>query len=178
VWLACGNNALAQDSKTWMPVRTYKGAHQKPAQKDGAPAHGTPSLKGCSTYIRNCPLMPTRKVIAVIDDSLPILGGMNRLLASLGYGVELYVSAKDFLDAAQTSKAIVLIVDIQLGESCGIQMAQNLADAGFTIPIIFMTANDSESVRARVKSIGCVAFIVKPFSADTLIEALSKMNPQ
>ncbi len=122
--------------------------------------------------------MPTRKVIAVIDDSLPILGGLSRLLASLGYGVELYVSAKEFLDAAKGSKASGLIVDIQLGESCGIELAHKLADAGFTIPIIFMTANDNASVRARVTAIGGVAFIVKPFSADTLIEALAKLNPQ
>jgi FixJ family two-component response regulator len=122
--------------------------------------------------------MPTRKVIAVVDDSLPILGGLSRLLASLGYGVELYVSANEFLDAAEISKAIGLLVDIQLGESCGIELAQKLAAAGFTIPTIFMTANDNESVRARARAIGCVAFLVKPFSADTLIEALDKMNPQ
>jgi FixJ family two-component response regulator len=122
--------------------------------------------------------MTTRKVIAVIDDSLPILGGLSRLLASLGYGVELYVSAKEFLDAAKTSEAIGLIVDVQLGESCGIELAQKLADAGFTIPTIFMTANDKESVKARAMAVGCVAFIVKPFSADTLIEALAKLNPQ
>lgn len=122
--------------------------------------------------------MTTRKVIAVIDDSLPILGGLSRLLASLGYGVELYVSAKEFLDAAKTSEAVGLIVDIQLGESCGIELAQKLVDAGFTIPTIFMTANDNDSVRARVMAIGGVAFIVKPFSADTLIEALAKLNPE
>jgi FixJ family two-component response regulator len=119
--------------------------------------------------------MPTRNVIAVIDDSLPILGGLSRLLASLGYGVELYVSAQEFLDAVKSSKAAGLIVDIQLGESCGIQLAQKLAGAGSTIPIIFMTANDNESVRARALAIGSVAFLVKPFSAETLIEALNKL---
>jgi len=121
--------------------------------------------------------MPTRKVIAVIDDSLPILEGLSRLLSSLGYGVELYISAKEYLDAAESSKAIGLMVDIQLGESCGIQLAQKLAGAGSTIPIIFMTANDNESVRARVMAVGCVAFLVKPFTADSMIEALAKMIP-
>jgi FixJ family two-component response regulator len=168
---------LAQDSKTWMRVRTYKGAHQKPAPKTALePWHTEPQSR--PTYIRNHPLMPTRKVIAVIDDSLPILGGLSRLLASLGHGVELYVSAKEFLDAAKSSEAIGLLVDIQLGESCGIELAQKLADAGFTIPIIFMTANDNATVRARVTAVGCVAYLVKPFSADTLIEALTKINPQ
>jgi FixJ family two-component response regulator len=126
---------------------------------------------------RNHPLMPTRKVIAVIDDSLPILGGLSRLLASLGYGVELYVSAKEFLDAAESSDAIGLIVDIQLGESCGIQLALKLASAGFSVPIIFMTASNSESVKAQAMAAGCVALLIKPFTAEALIEALAKMSP-
>jgi CheY-like chemotaxis protein len=40
-----------------------------------------------------------------------------------------------------------------------------------------MTANDNESVRKRATAVGSVAFIVKPFSADTLIEALARLNP-
>jgi len=57
--------------------------------------------------------MPTkRKVVAVIDDNLGILGAMSRLLSAFGYDTELYASAKEFLDAAMTTEAICLIVDI------------------------------------------------------------------
>ncbi len=45
-----------------------------------------------------------------------------------------------------TTDAICLIVDIQLGQSCGIEFAHHLANAGFTIPVIFMTADDNESL--------------------------------
>jgi CheY-like chemotaxis protein len=54
--------------------------------------------------------------------------------------------------------------------------ARHVAHAGFTTPIIFMTANDSESVRRRAMEIGCVAFLPKPFSADVLIEVLAKIS--
>jgi len=70
------------------------------------------------------------------------------------------------------TEAICLIVDVQLGESCGIEFAQQLANAGFTMPIIFMTADDNESVKRRAMEIGCGAFLRKPFSADALIGAL------
>jgi FixJ family two-component response regulator len=114
-----------------------------------------------------------RNVVAIIDDNLGILGAMGRLLSALGYDTELYASAKEFLDAAMTTEAICLIVDVQLGESCGIDFAQHLATTGFTIPIIFMTARNNESVKRRAVEIGCVAFLIKPFSADVLIEALA-----
>ena len=123
--------------------------------------------------------MPTkRKVVAVIDDNLRILGAMSRLLSAFGFDTELYASAKEFLDAAMTTEAICIIVDIQLGESCGIEFAQHLANAGFTMPIIFMTADGNESVKRRAMEIGCVAFLPKPFSADVLIEALVNISPR
>jgi FixJ family two-component response regulator len=114
-----------------------------------------------------------RNVVAIIDDNLGILGAMGRLLSALGYDTELYASAKEFIDAAMMTEAICLIVDVQLGESCGIEFAQHLANAGFRIPIIFMSARNNESVKRRAMEIGCVAFLTKPFSADVLIEALA-----
>lgn len=124
-------------------------------------------------------IMPTkRKVVAVIDDNLSILGAMSRLLSAFGYDTELYASAAEFLDAAMTTEAICLIVDIELGKSCGIGFAQYLASAGFTIPIIFMTADDNESVKRRAIEIGCVAILPKPFTANALIEALVNLSPR
>ena len=113
-----------------------------------------------------------RNVVAIIDDNLGILGALGRLLSALGYDTELYASTKEFLDAAMMTEAICLIVDVQLGESCGIDFAQHLAKAGFTIPIIFMSARDNESVKRRAVEIGCAAYLVKPFTANALIEAV------
>ncbi len=120
--------------------------------------------------------MPTkRKVVAVIDDNLSILGAMSRLLSAFGYDTELYASAKEFLDAALNTEAICLIVDIELG---GVGFAQYLANAGFTTPIIFMAADDNESVKKRAMEIGCVAYLTKPFTANVLIDALVNLSPR
>jgi FixJ family two-component response regulator len=118
-----------------------------------------------------------RKVVAVIDDNLGILGAMSRLLSSYGYDTELYASAKEFLDASMWSEAICLIVDIQIGQSCGIELVQHLAGAGFTTPVIFMTAHDEDSAKKRAVEMGCVAFLSKPFSAEDLILALANFPP-
>lgn len=117
-----------------------------------------------------------RKVIAVIDDHLGILSSMGRLLSTLGYHTELYASAKEFLEVALTSEAICLIVDVELGESSGIDLAKHLANEGFKIPIIFMTGYSTESVRRRAEEVGCIAFLKKPFSPKVLIEALGKLS--
>jgi FixJ family two-component response regulator len=116
-----------------------------------------------------------RKVVAVIDDNLGILGALSRLLSVFGYDTELYASAQEFLDAAMMSEAVCLIVDIHIGKSCGIELARRLAGAGFTIPIIFMTADNDESIKIRAVETGCVAFLSKPFSSEVLLKALENL---
>jgi FixJ family two-component response regulator len=117
-----------------------------------------------------------RQVVAVVDDDLGIRHAMSRLLLALGYGIELYASAREFLDATVTSEAICLIVDIELGESRGFELARHVADACSTKPIIFMTGNANETVKKRAMEIGCVALLSKPFAADVLIEALANIS--
>jgi FixJ family two-component response regulator len=112
------------------------------------------------------------KVVALIDDDPGVRGAISRLLWPLGYDTELYGSAKEFLDAAMTTEAICLIVDIGANESRGIEFAQRLVTMGFTTPIIFTTADDDESFKRRAGKMGCVAFLPKPFSADGLSEVL------
>jgi FixJ family two-component response regulator len=116
-----------------------------------------------------------RDVLAVIDDHLGILGAMGRLLSALGYDAELYASAKEFLDVATMTEAIGLIIDIQIGESSGIDLVLHVAKRGFAIPVIFMSSDHNESVKRQATEIGCIAFLDKPFSADMLIEALAKL---
>jgi len=115
------------------------------------------------------------RVVAVIDDDLDVRGAISRLLWPLGYDTELYASAKEFLDAAMTTEAICLIVDIEPGESCGMEFAQRLVNVDFITPVIITTAADNESFKRQAMEMGCFAFLPKPLSADSLIEALRKI---
>jgi FixJ family two-component response regulator len=116
-----------------------------------------------------------RKVVAIIDDNVRLLGALSRLLSGIGYHTELYASAKEFLDVAMTSEALCLIVDIQLGDSCGLKLARHLAKTGFTIPVIFMTGNSDEGLKRQAMEIGCIAFLRKPFTAEALMEILDTL---
>ncbi len=116
-----------------------------------------------------------RSVVAIIDDNLRVLGALGRLLAEFGYDTELYASAAEFLDAAMTTEAICLIVDVELGKSSGLTLAQHLARSGFTLPIIFMTGNGDETLKKQAAEIGFIAYLLKPFSADALMDVLTNL---
>jgi FixJ family two-component response regulator len=120
------------------------------------------------------PMTTQRNAIAVIDDDAGTRDAMHALLSAFGYRAELFASAEEFLSAAATSKATCLIVDIQLGGTSGLELARELAAAGFDFPTIFMTGSLDERFERQALVLGCVAFLHKPFPAERLIEAIDQ----
>ena len=116
----------------------------------------------------------SHKIIAVVDDDPEMRAAMASLLSAYGYGAETFDSAETFLTCASTSRATCLVVDIQLGDISGVELAHQLAADGFTYPIIFMTALDDQVIRNQAVAAGGIAFLHKPFPAQTLFDAIKK----
>ena len=116
----------------------------------------------------------SHKIIAVVDDDPEMRAAMASLLSAYGYGAETFDSAETFLTCASTSKATCLVVDIQLGDISGVELANQLVADGYTYPIIFMTGLDDELIRKQADAAGGVAFLHKPFPARMLFDAIEK----
>jgi len=115
-----------------------------------------------------------QKTIAVVDDDPEMRCAMRNLLSALGYIGKTYDTAKTFLNCASTCEASCLVLDIQLGDISGIELARRLAADGLRFPIIFMTGLDDEIIRKQALAAGGIAFLRKPFSAETLADAITK----
>jgi FixJ family two-component response regulator len=112
--------------------------------------------------------------VAVVDDDPSLGKALTRLLTANGFRVELFASSKAFMSAASSLDATCVIVDINLGDGSGFDLARRFVDFGLRIPIIFMTGGHDEAIRARCVELGCVAFLVKPFTEERLIEAIAE----
>jgi FixJ family two-component response regulator len=115
-----------------------------------------------------------QKVIVVIDDDLGILESLELVLSSCGHHTELFASAEEFLSAAPTLEAACLVVDIQLGDISGVELVRTLCAQGFALPVIFITGSPDELHQRQAIELGCAAFLLKPFSAERLIETVRK----
>jgi FixJ family two-component response regulator len=113
-----------------------------------------------------------KKTVAVVDDDPEMRAAMATLVSAFGYGVETFDSAETFLVCASTCKAICLLVDIQLGDVSGIELARQLASDGLKFPIIFMTGLDDAMIEGEAAAAGGIAFLRKPFPAKMLIDAV------
>jgi FixJ family two-component response regulator len=101
---------------------------------------------------------------------------VKRLLQQHAYEPILFSSARTFKSHTDFEKAACVILDINLNDGSGIELRHRLNDAGVSVPVIYMTANDNPAVREAALASGCVAFLTKPFSAQSLIEPLKKAS--
>jgi FixJ family two-component response regulator len=130
------------------------------------------------------PLMPeyrprdgiraNRNVVFVVDDDAGMLRSIARLLRQFGYASLLFPSAEAFEDHNDFAEMSCVLLDINLGAASGIELRLRLKAAGNSVPVIYMTGNDSSVVRAAAHQSGCLAYLTKPFSAQALMEALQR----
>jgi FixJ family two-component response regulator len=116
------------------------------------------------------------RTIAVVDDNPSMLQGLNRLLSAHGFRVRSFASAELFLDDVATCEADCLVLDIHLGGISGIDLQKRLLSSGRHIPVIFMTAIDTEAIRHEALDAGCIAYLTKPFLAKLLIDAINTVG--
>jgi FixJ family two-component response regulator len=120
--------------------------------------------------------LPNRNLVLVVDDDAAILKGVARLLRQHGFDTVLFPSAKAFENQGDFENAICIILDINLTDGSGIELRCRLKAAGKSVPIIYMTGNDSPAVRMAALESGCLAYLTKPFSAESLMEPLERAS--
>ncbi len=125
---------------------------------------------------RDIALLPNRNVVFVVDDDPGTLRGVKRLLREYGYESVLFPSAEALQNHDDFEEAFCVILDINLNDESGIDLRHRLKAAGISLPVIYITANDSPAVRTAALESGCLAYLTKPFSAKSLIEPIEKAS--
>jgi FixJ family two-component response regulator len=118
-------------------------------------------------------VMPERPLVSVIDDDESVRESLPDLLRELGYSVRAFASAEEFLASNCVGETRCLILDITLSGMSGPDLQHELTIRGEGTPIVFITAQADETVRARSMEQGAVDCLFKPFSDTALIEALN-----
>ena len=103
--------------------------------------------------------------ILVVDDELDLCEILQYNLETEGYEVTTANSAEEALKLPLQEYALILL-DVMMGEMSGFQMARKIKDNPYTaqIPIIFITALDSEDNTVKGLNIGADDYIAKPLS--------------
>ncbi|PYN83065.1 MAG: two-component system response regulator [Candidatus Rokuibacteriota bacterium] len=113
-----------------------------------------------------------RPVVSVVDDDESLRRALRNLLRSVGFGVETFASAEEFLRSAQRENTGCLVLDLRMTGMSGLDLLRHLAVADSPIPVVILTAHGDEETRRRSLQAGAVAFLDKPFRSDVLLDAV------
>jgi FixJ family two-component response regulator len=114
-----------------------------------------------------------RSLVAVVDDDESVRESLPALLGVFGFAAHAFSSAEEFLASDRLGETRCLILDIAMPGMTGLDLQRQLRIHGHTIPIIFITAQRDEAVRARAFEQGAAGFLLKPFSDTALLAALN-----
>ena len=113
-----------------------------------------------------------RCLVAVVDDDESVRESLPDLLRTVGYAVQAFASAEEFLSGGDQDGTRCLILDVAMPGMSGPELQRELQRQGRTIPVVFITAQGDETVRPRLLEQGAVACLFKPFSETALLSAL------
>lgn len=118
--------------------------------------------------------MEKRYKILVVDDEEDLCGILKFNLEAGGYDVETAASAEEAMEKGPR-RFDLLLLDVMMGGMSGYSMAKKLKEniATKNLPVIFITARDTEADMLTGFNIGADDYISKPFS---LREVMARVN--
>jgi FixJ family two-component response regulator len=117
--------------------------------------------------------MVPRSLVSVVDDDESVRESLPDLLRQFGFAVQAFSSAEEFLTSEFVSQTNCLVLDISMTGMSGPDLQEELRRRRQAIPIVFITAHSDSTVRPRLMAQGAAECLVKPFSDDALLEALT-----
>jgi|SRR5215813_7221892 len=106
--------------------------------------------------------MMQKVLVSVVDDDRFFRESMCRLIRSLGYTVDTFSSASEFLASPLLAETACLIADIHMPTMTGLELYRRIIDTGHAIPTILVTAFPTEVDRARALNDGVMCYMRKP----------------
>jgi len=111
-------------------------------------------------------------MVSVVDDDASLRRSVRNLLTSVGFRVQAFASAEEFLDSPQRANTGCLVLDLRMPGMNGLELLKHLGATGSRIPVVILTAHGDDEARQRALQAGAVAFLGKPFRSDALLDAV------
>ena len=110
--------------------------------------------------------------VFVIDDDASVRAAIEGMLKSVGLRSKTFGTTQEFLISKQMDGPSCLVLDVRLPGISGLEFQRKLADAGFHIPVIFITGHGDIPMSVRAMKSGAVEFLTKPFRDQDLLDAI------
>ena len=111
-------------------------------------------------------------MVSIVDDDVSLRRSVRNLLTSVGFQVQAFASAEEFLESPQRANTGSPVLDLRMGGMNGLDLLKHLTATGSRIPVVILTGHGEDEARQRALPAGAVAFLGKPFRGDALLDAV------
>lgn len=108
-------------------------------------------------------------MISIVDDDASVREALKDLIRAMGFSVETFASAEDFLRSGDLSKTGFLITDMRMPGMSGLDLHQRLRAMGAPVPVVLITAFADEKEKTRALQAGVMGYLTKPFNETELL---------
>ncbi|MBV8187878.1 MAG: response regulator [Alphaproteobacteria bacterium] len=110
-----------------------------------------------------------KPLVSIVDDDESVRDALVGLVEWLGFGVQSFESAVDFLASPSVDDTACLIADVHMPYMTGVELQRRLVEQGRAIPTILITAYPNDAVRDGALADGAVCYLTKPVDQEVLI---------
>jgi FixJ family two-component response regulator len=116
--------------------------------------------------------------VYLVDDDASIRLALTTTFARLGYTVNAFESAAEFLKHATPVSPAVLVLDMRMPGQSGVELQADLAHHGWTTPTIFISGESLPIQIVQGMKQGASDFLLKPFSIEDLLLSIRRALDQ
>jgi FixJ family two-component response regulator len=116
----------------------------------------------------------TAAVVFIVDDDPEVRKALDSLIRSVGYMVQSFASAQEFLRLKSTDAPGCLVLDVRLPGLSGLDLQGELNQANAQLPIVFITGHGDIPMSVRAMKAGAMEFLTKPFRDQDLLDAIGQ----
>jgi FixJ family two-component response regulator len=110
--------------------------------------------------------------VYIIDDDASVQRAFSRLLRAAGLSPLAFGSLEEFLARPLACANACVVADVRMPGANGLSLPQLLKERGMHLPIIYVTAHDTEETRERARRGGAAGYFRKPVDDQALIDAI------
>jgi FixJ family two-component response regulator len=112
--------------------------------------------------------------VFLVEDDQALRTSICEVLRFVGYRVQAYANPQEFLHDFTDIVPAVLVTDVRMPGMSGVDLQEKLLSHGRQMPIIFISGESTVSEAVKAMSNGAFEFLLKPFSRESLLSAVSK----
>ncbi len=116
----------------------------------------------------------SNSTIFIVDDDPAMRDSLSWLLKNIGYTVEVFSSAQEFLEKYQPQAPGCMVLDVRLPGMSGLQLQQKMKTEGISLPVIIISGHGDVPMAVKAMQQGALVFLEKPFRDQELLDNIQE----